>query len=103
MSIRRKLFLLLIAALPFLSSAQDVNSNSPKPNKGSTRMQKKAEKKKEKQKIQQENSEAQNLKHAEKLQTKEVRKRMKKSRKKADNWNSHRREFFLKRWFRKKH
>lgn len=103
MNLRRKIFLLLLVAMPVFSLAQDLNSKSPQPDKSSTKQQKKAEKKKEQRRIQQENSEANNLKNAEKLQTKEVRKRMKKSRKKADDWNAHRREFFLKRWFRKKH
>jgi hypothetical protein len=36
------------------------------------------------------------------LQTKKVRKRMKESRQHANRNNDNRREFFLKRWFRKK-
>ncbi len=97
-----KLVVLLIALLPLFATAQDINARSPQPNKKATSQQQKAEKKKERQRIKMENAEAQNLKHAEKLQTREVRKRMKKSRKKADAWNAHRKEFFLKRWFRKK-
>jgi hypothetical protein len=38
-----------------------------------------------------------------KIQTKETRKRMKESRKKADMLNANAREPFYKRWFRKKH
>ncbi len=42
-----------------------------------------------------------NLKyHNKHLQTKETRKRMKETRRKADMSNGHKREFFLKRWFR---
>lgn len=36
------------------------------------------------------------------LQTKTVRKRMKSSRRKATRYNNNEREFFLKRWFKKK-
>ena len=97
------IILFSVVVLPFFSSAQDIDAKSPKPDKKATKQQHKAEKKKEQKKIQQENSEAQNLKESERLQTKEVRKRMKKSRRKADAFNNHRREFFLKRWFRKKH
>jgi hypothetical protein len=96
-----KLILLLIVLLPLFSTGQDVNARSPQPDKKTTRLQQKAEKKKEERKVKQENSEAQNLKHAEKIQTKEVRKRMKKSRKKADDWNTHHDSWF-KSLFRKK-
>lgn len=40
--------------------------------------------------------------HHKRIQTKKVRKRMKESRKTAVRHNENRREFFLKRWFRKK-
>jgi len=36
------------------------------------------------------------------LQTKQVRKRMKSSRKNATRYNNNEREFFIKRWFKKK-
>jgi hypothetical protein len=41
-------------------------------------------------------------KHHKRIQTKKVRKRMKESRKTAVRNNDNRREFFIKRWFRRK-
>lgn len=41
-------------------------------------------------------------KHHKRIQTKKVRRRMKESRKTAVRHNENKREFFLKRWFRKK-
>jgi hypothetical protein len=41
-------------------------------------------------------------KHHNRIQTKKVRKRMKESRKSATRHNENKREFFLKRWFKKK-
>ena len=43
------------------------------------------------------------IKKYQKIQTKEVRKRMKKSKRKANRINENKREFFLTRWFRPKH
>jgi len=90
MKFNKKYLVWLIAALPLFSSAQDIDARSPQPNKQAGKQQQKAVKKKEDQKIKKEKSEAQNLKHSQQIQTKEVRKRMKKNRKKADAWNSHR-------------
>jgi hypothetical protein len=42
-------------------------------------------------------------KHHKRIQTKKVQKRMKSSRSKAMRNNQHKREFFLKRWFSRKH
>lgn len=42
------------------------------------------------------------LKHQRDIQSPEVRKRMKRDARKAKMYNEHKREFFLKRWFRKK-
>jgi hypothetical protein len=41
-------------------------------------------------------------KHHHRIQTKQVRKRMKSSRKAATRHNEHRREFFIKRWLKKR-
>lgn len=40
-------------------------------------------------------------KYHKRLQTKQVRKRMKSSRKNATRYNNNEREFFVKRWFKK--
>jgi len=80
---------LFVAALwiPVFSSGQDVDSHSPKNNDPITKQQRSAEKKKAKRAANAEKAERQFQKDNMKLQTKEVRKRMKKNRKKADKWN----------------
>lgn len=102
MTMYRWLLMVCFITIPFFSSAQDLDAKSPKEDKQVTRQQHKAEKKKEKKTANFEKSEAENLKHSEKMQTKEVRKRMKKSRKKADAFNNHGKDSFFKSLFRKK-
>jgi hypothetical protein len=80
---------------------KDVNPHSPTA-KPSARQQKKADKKKLEQKKLGEKAIEIGKKRHEKLQTKEVRKRMRQSKRKASLNNAHQQEFFLKRWFRKK-
>ena len=80
--------------LPVFALAQD----SPK----ATKAQKKAEVKKEQQKMNEKKAEIEGRKMHQAIQTKEVRKRMKKSKKEADRWNTGRRKFFIARWFEKK-
>ena len=82
--------------------AQDINAHSPKPAPVS-RQQKAADKKKLKQQLKiQEEIELGQKSHL-KLQEKNTRKMMKKSQRSAKRWNENRGEFFLKRWFTKKH
>jgi len=81
---------------------KDVNARSPNP-AAQSRMEKKAQKKKEKQRELTAKAIEVGKKRHEKLQTKEVRKRMKKSKQRAEANNAHKKEFFLKRWFRSKH
>ena len=97
------LLMFFIFAMPLVANAQDINSRSPRQDKSSTKQQKKAEKKKEGRRIHAELSEKQNLKHAMDIQTKAVKKRMKRSQKKANSWNAnHTKGGFLRRWFGKK-
>ena len=82
--------------------AQDLNAHSPKPAPVS-RQQQAADKMKlkQQQKIQEE-IELGQKRHID-LQAKNTKKMMKKSQRSAKRWNESRKEFFLKRWFTKKH
>jgi Ni/Co efflux regulator RcnB len=86
----------LMIILPLFALAQD--SDSPKATKG----QKKAEAKKEQRLMNEKKAEIEGRKMHKAIQTKEVRKRMKKSAKEANRWNTGNRKFFLVRWFEKK-
>ncbi len=77
-----------IAFLPFLVAGQDLDARSPKQNDPITKQQRSAEKKKLKRIEKQAKADEAARKRAIKIQTKEVRKRMKKSKKKANKWNS---------------
>lgn len=82
--------------LPVFTLAQE--SDSPK----ATKAQKKADAKKQERLMNEQKAEIEGRKMHKAIQTKEVRKRMKKSKKEADRWNTGRRKFFLVRWFEKK-
>ena len=99
----RWILLIGFVAIPYSSSAQDLDAKSPKQDKQVTKQQRKAERKKEQNKAHIEKSAKQNLKHSEQLQSKEIRKRMKKSRKKADAFNNPQGGSFFKKLFNKKH
>jgi hypothetical protein len=97
--------ILITGALVSLSAAvhaQDIDARSPKPNGGSSQ-QVKADKKKEKQKAMASKAIEKGKKRHEKLQTKNTKKMMKKSKKKSKQWNQNKKDFFLKRWFTRKH
>src|SRR5215470_8786073 len=93
--LKRILFLLIV--LPAFVLAQESDS-SPK----ATKAQKKAEAKKQEQLSNEKKAEIEGKKMHKAIQTKEVRKRMKKSEKEANRWNTGRRKFFIARWFEKK-
>ena len=80
---------------------KDVNARSPNP-AAMSMMEKKAQNKKVKQKQLAEKAIEKGRRRHEKIQTREVRKRMKKSKHTASTNNAHKREFFLKRWFQPK-
>ncbi|MFN8165953.1 MAG: hypothetical protein U0X76_07245 [Bacteroidia bacterium] len=82
--------------------AQDLDARSPQ-HKASTGKQADAEKKKAKQQKDFDKAVKKAKKQHEKLQTKNTRKMMRKSRHQPGRWDQDRKEFFLKRWFRKKH
>ncbi|CAN5555839.1 hypothetical protein BH11BAC1_BH11BAC1_24390 [soil metagenome] len=81
---------------------KDINPRAPKAAAMSGK-EKEARKKKIKQKKASEKAIEKGRKRHEKIQTRDVRKRMKKSKHTAATNNAHKREFFLKRWFQKKH
>jgi hypothetical protein len=83
--------------------AQDKPSDKPKvPDSG--HLQRKAARKKWKEERKQKKAERKAVKnYQKKLQTKKTQRRMKRDKRKSDRVNAHKPEFFLKRWFRKKH
>ena len=104
--LKKSNFFGLLVILVFLSitgvygqDTKDVNARSPVPKEAGAKQQKKAEKKKADQRKLKEKAIEKGRKRHEKLQSKDVRKRMKKSKRKAAANHAHQREFFLKRWF----
>ena len=99
---------LIVVAFAFTSGivkaqdVKDINARSPH-SAPSSRQQKKADKKKADQKKLAEKAIEKGRKNHEKLQTREVRRRMRQSKRKASMNNAHQREFFLKRWFTRDH
>ena len=89
-----KIFFLLLLLLPLYTLAQE----SPQ----ATKAQKKAESKKKEQVMNEKKAEIEGRKMHNAIQAKEVRKRMKKSKKDANRWNQGKRKFFIARWFEKK-
>ena len=84
---------LLLLLLPLYTLAQESKA---------TKGQKKGEAKKKEQAMNEKKAEIEGRKMHNAIQTKEVRKRMKKSKKDANRWNQGRRKFFIARWFEKK-
>ena len=102
---KKKLFIIIALFLFIINSpvkAQDINARSPKPSSGSHQQQV-ADKKKLKQQQQIAKNTEKGVKRHLKLQTKNTRKMIKKSKKSSKYWNDNKKEFFLKRWFRKNH
>ena len=100
-----KKFLVLVLLL-FLSPAFDAQNKGTGPGEPSAREEiriRKQRKHEARERRKLEKAERKKVKeHHKRLQTKTVQKRMKKSRKTAVRNNEHKREFFMKRWFRKK-
>jgi hypothetical protein len=90
--------LFLVSNMAWSQETKDVNARSPNPG-AMSRQEKKAQKTKVKQKEKLEMAIVKGRKRHEKIQSREVRKRMKKSKHRASLNNAHKREFFLKRWF----
>jgi len=100
----KKYILFLFFLIPFCALSQnvpDVNAHSPKP-EGNSKVEKAARKKKEKQKANEEKAYKEFRKQNYKMQTKDVKKRMRQNKHKAKLVNEKKKEFFLTRWFRKK-
>ena len=96
------IFAFAVVCSSFFSNAQDLDARSPHPNGGSGQ-QVKADKKKQKQQKDAAKGIEMGKKRHEKLQAKNTKKMMKQSKRKSKQWNEHKKEFFLTRWFRKKH
>ncbi len=94
-------FMLMLLYGTLTSSGQDVDARSPK-TAASHGKQKDAEKKKEKQKKLLDKAIEKGRKRHEKLQTKNTKRMMRKSKKKAKMWNENKKGFFLTRWMHKK-
>ena len=88
--------------MTFSVAGQDIDARSPKPAPSGVQ-QRKADKKKEKQRKKIEKGNEKGRQKHIKLQSKNTRKMMRKSKHTSSQWNDNRKEFFLKRWFRKKH
>ena len=88
--------------MPKIGHTQDVDARSPHVNGGSSQQQKANKKKDDKKKLTEKAIEKGRKRHL-KFQTKNTKKMMKKSKHSSSNWNANKREFFLKRWFTKKH
>jgi nitrate/TMAO reductase-like tetraheme cytochrome c subunit len=83
----KKILFLIIASSPVVAAAQDLDAHSPHQNDPISKQQRSAEKKKEGRKVNAEKAEKKFQKHNLDMQDKEVRKRIKKNKKKADKWN----------------
>jgi len=92
-----RIFLLTLLLVPVFALSQESSSDSK-----ATKGQKKAESKKKEQVMNEKKAEIEGKKQHAAIQTKEVRERMKKSKKEANRWNQGKRKFFLIRWFEKK-
>lgn len=99
---RLKLFSLFFFFMSFSLKAQDINAHSPKPIAGSHQQRDADKKKIKQQKKIEKNTEKARKQHL-KLQSKNTKKMMRKSNHSSKRWNENKKEFFLKRWFRKKH
>jgi len=97
-------FALFLAILfPVSISAQDKGTGPKERSFKSERKLRKEERKEARERRRKEKAERKAIKaHHKRIQTKTVRKRMKSSKKRATLNNENRREFFLKRWFKKK-
>ena len=93
---------LILIVIKIPAQAQDINARSPKPSAGSHQQQV-ADKKKLKQQQQSVKNTEKGVNRHLKLQTKNTRKMIKKSKRSSKHWNDNKKEFFLKRWFRKNH
>lgn len=98
----KKLLTILFLFLTSVIFSQDIDSRSPKPYGGS-KQQVAAEKKKAKNQVKNQKGIEKGKERHVKLQAKKTKKMMKKSKNKSKQWNENKKEFFLKRWFRKKH
>ncbi len=97
-----KLLTLFFFLMTSSLKAQDINAHSPKPITGSHQQRDADKKKIKQQKKIEKNNETARKQHL-KLQSKNTKKMMRKSSHSSKRWNENKKEFFLKRWFKKKH
>lgn len=103
MKIRRVLILITLICTFIPSVAQEKGTGPKETSFKSQRKQIKLERKEARERRRKERAERKAVKaYHKRLQTKKVRKRMKRSKHRATLNNENRREFFLKRWFQKK-
>ncbi|MBK9283068.1 MAG: hypothetical protein IPM51_01975 [Sphingobacteriaceae bacterium] len=97
------LFGLILTSPKFIAQDKKDGTGPAEKSFKSERKLRKADRKEAKEKRRKEKAEQKAIKkHHKRIQTKKVRKRMKKSKKTAIRNNENKREFFLKRWFKKK-
>lgn len=97
----KSLVFLCLCLLPVFANAQNAGNNNPSMMSG--KAQRAKAKKEAKEKREQEKLHDKQVKEYHKnVQTKKVRKRMKKDKRKATLNNDHKREFFMIRWFSRK-
>jgi hypothetical protein len=99
--ISRLLFIAFIS-LPTIGFSQDLDERSPQ-HRYTSKQSQKAEKKKAAKRQKAILADKKAREHAQQIQDKQTRKRMKQSRHEADRINANKRKFFLTRWFTKKH
>ena len=99
----KRIFLLLLIIIPFTIAAQEPAGGGEKQSSTpTTKAQRKSAKRKWKEQRLKKMEEKKKIKnHHKRIQTKEVRKKMRRDARKAKRVNEHKREFFLKRWFRR--
>ena len=105
MKLKKIILLFFLFHLSFAFYAQDKSDGTGPPSKSmaSKRKLRKEERKEAREKRKKEKAERKAVKaYHKRLQTKTVRKRMKKSKNKARLNNENKREFFVKRWFKKR-
>lgn len=103
MKIKGIIFFILLATLAFPLISQDKGTGPAEKSIKKERTLRKIDRKAAIERRKREKAERKAIKaHHKRIQTKTVRKRMKKSKGKARLNNENRREFFVKRWFKKK-
>lgn len=102
MILRSLIILLFVFGSVFIAFGQEKSGPKEKTFKQELKSNKQIRKEKREKKWMERQERKKVKKHHKRIQTKKVRKRMKESRKTAVRYNENKREFFLKRWLKKK-